>query len=142
MPLPPLPYHALKRIAVLIFVPFILLLSPETECLEALRGLGLPLRTLGTLLARDAAALALGSGGRDLGLLGLLGLCRRELLLLGLLDGLRARGGASLGALVALLLDDVERRTDNGTLGLHGAPGPLLGDFLFRESAVLLLRLL
>lgn len=130
----PLPSHALKRIAILIFVPFISFSFPKTERLEALRGLGLRTRTLGALLAGDTAGLALGGRGGHLGLIRLLGLRGGELLLLGLLDGRSARGGAGLGALATLLLDDVERGTNDGALGLHGAAGPLLGDFLLRES--------
>lgn len=133
----PLPSHALKRIAILIFVPFISFSFPETERLEALRGLGLGTRTLGALLARNTARLALGGRGGDLGLLRLLGLRGGELLLLGLLDSLGARGGAGLGALAPLLLDHVERGTDDGTLGLDSTAGPLLGDFLLRESVIL-----
>ena len=89
----------------------------------------LGLSTLGTLLADLSCGLALGGRG-VLGLLGLLGGGGGLLLLLALLDGGGAGGGAGLGALGALLLDHVEGGTDDGTLGLDGAAGSLLGDFL------------
>lgn len=85
--------------------------------------------TLGTLLA-DLGALALGGRGGELGLVGLLGGSGSSLLLLALLDGLGAGGGTSLGALRALLLDHIEGSTDDGTLGLDGAAGSLLGNLL------------
>lgn len=98
----------------------------------ALTGLGLDLGggTLGTLLALDLLGLAAGSASGGLGLLELpLGL-GGGLLLLALLDGGLAGGGASLGALGAALLDHVEGGTDDGTLVLDGAAGALLGDLL------------
>lgn len=110
--------------------------SKRTRRLEALARRGLGRGALGAHLARDAAGLALGGRGGELGLLGLLGLRGRELLLLGLLDGLGAGRGAGLGALGAPLLDHIERSTNDGALGLDGAAGPLLGDFLRRGSVL------
>lgn len=85
---------------------------------------------LGALLADLPGAL--GRRGGELGLLGLLGGGRGLLLLLALLDGLGAGGGAGLGADAALLLDHVEGGADDGSLGLDGAAGALLGDLLFK----------
>ena len=87
-------------------------------------------RALGALLALDALG-RLGSGG--LGLLGLLAALGGGLLLLGVLDGLLAGGGTGLGALVAALLDHIERGTDDTTLALDSTAGTLLGNFLFAE---------
>lgn len=99
-------------------------------------GLDLLLRALGALLADDVAArLALGGLAGVLGLLGLLLGGGGGLLLLALLDGGGAGGGAGLGALVALLLDHIEGSTNDGTLGLDGPPGALLGDLLQRGLA-------
>jgi hypothetical protein len=100
-------------------------------------GLDLGLRALGALLANDALSLALGGGGGALGLLVLLAGGSGGLLLLGLLDGLRAGSGASLRSHGAALLDDIERSTNDGTLGLDGAAGALLGNFLRNTLAVL-----
>lgn len=118
-------------------------INPLTELLhqdreiDILAGGGLDLGggALGALLADDAAGLALAGGG-VLGLLGLLGGVGLGLLVLGLLDGGGAGGGAGLGAHGALLLDHIEGGTDDGTLGLDGAAGALLGDLLRGESAI------
>lgn len=93
-------------------------------------GLDLLLGTPGTLLADDALGLALGGGGGLLGLLGLLGGRGLGLLLFALLDGLGTGGGTGLGAHGSLLLDHIERGTNDGTLGLDGAAGALLRGFL------------
>lgn len=93
-------------------------------------GRGLGSRTLGTLLALDPLGLALGGAGGGLGLLKLLLALGGGLLLLGGADGLLAGGGAGLGALSAALLDHIERSTNDGTLGLDGAAGTLLGNLL------------
>ena len=87
-------------------------------------------RALGALLADTPHSLALGGRGGVLGLLGLLGSLGGGLLLLALLDGLKAGGRADLGALRALLLNHVEGGTNDGTLGLDGAASALLGDLL------------
>lgn len=101
----------------------IIILSLTSIGLDLLGG------TLGTLLA-DLSALALGSLSGELGLLSLLGGGGRGLLVLAILDGLSSGGGASLGADVALLLDHIERCTDNASLGLDGSAGSLLGNLL------------
>lgn len=76
-----------------------------------------------------------GSGaGSGLGLLSLLLALRSGLLLLGVLDGLLASGGTSLGALASSLLDHIKGSTDDSTLGLDDTAGTLLGDFLFNPS--------
>lgn len=102
---------------------------PKRGTLTAL-GLDLDRRALGTLLAGNAASLALGSGSGALGLLSLLGRLLSLLLLLALLDGGQAGGAPGLGAHRAALLDHLKRGTDDGTLRLDGAAGALLGDFL------------
>lgn len=107
-------------------------MNPLSGC-----GLGLGGSTLSTLLANDPLGLALGGLGGVLRLLGLLGSSIGLLLLLGLLDGLETGGGAGLGAHGALLLDHIERGTDDGTLGLDGTAGSLLGGFLSDTLAVL-----
>ncbi len=57
------------------------------------------------------------------------------LLLLALLDGRETGSAAGLGAHGPALLDDLEGGTNDGTLGLDGAAGALLGSFLLRLSA-------
>ena len=89
-------------------------------------GSDLDVRTLSTLLGGDTA---LGVGG-VLGLLSLLGGLRLLLLGLGLLDGGETGGRAGLGAHGAALLDHIEGSTDDGTLGLDGTAGALLGNLL------------
>ena len=93
-------------------------------------GLDLGGGALGALLGLDLGGLATGTGGGALGLLSLLGRLGSSLLLLALLDGGLAGGGAGFGALGAALLDHVERGTDDGTLLLDGAAGALLGNLL------------
>lgn len=97
-----------------------------------LTGLGLDLgsRALGTLLADLSDSLALGGLGSELSLLRLLGSSVGLLLLLALLDGLGTGSRAGLGSDVALLLDHVERSTNNASLGLDSAAGSLLGNLL------------
>lgn len=73
----------------------------------------------------------LGGTGGGLGLVSLLSALGSGLLLLGLLDGVLASGGTGLGALVAALLDHIERGTDDGTLGLNDTARALLSNFLF-----------
>lgn len=90
----------------------------------------LGLRTLGTHLADVADGLALGRNGGVLGLLSLLSSLGGLLLLLVLLDGLRAGGGTGLGAHVTALLDHIEGSTNDGTLGLDVTASALLGDLL------------
>lgn len=107
-----------------------------TVCLAS-SGSDLLLSTLGTLLAHVSLGLALGGGGSALGLVGLLGGLNSSLLLLVGLDGLGASGRPGLGAHGAALLDDLERGTNDGTLGLDGAAGALLGNFLQRGSVTL-----
>lgn len=104
--------------------------SPANHILAA-RGLGLGGSALGALLALDALGLATGTGGGGLGLLSLLLAVAGGLLVLGVLDGLLAGGGAGLGALVAALLDHIERGTDDGALVLDGTAGTLLGNLLY-----------
>jgi hypothetical protein len=79
-------------------------------------------------------ALAGRGAGGVLSLLGLLLALSSGLLLLGVLDGLLAGGGTSLGALASSLLDHIERSTDDGTLGLDDTASTLLGDFLWFNS--------
>lgn len=86
--------------------------------------------TLCTLLADLASGLALGGLGGGLSLVGLLGGGGGLLLLLGVLDGGGAGGVAGLRALSAALLDHIEGGTNDGTLGLDGSAGALLGNFL------------
>lgn len=93
-------------------------------------GLDLGLCALGALLSDDAAGLALGGASSLLGLLGLLGGLGGSLLLLAVLDGLQTGGRADLGTDRSLLLDHIERGTDDSTLGLDSAAGSLLGGFL------------
>lgn len=100
-------------------------------------GSDLLLSTLGTLLAHVSLGLALGGGGSALGLLSLLGGLSSSLLLLVGLDGLGASGRSGLGAHRAALLDDLEGGTNDGTLGLDGAAGALLGNFLQRGSVTM-----
>jgi hypothetical protein len=88
--------------------------------------------TLGTLLADLGGVASCGRGG-VLGLLSLLLRLGGGLLLLALLDGSGAGGGAGLGTLAAALLDYIERGTDDGTLVLDCAAGTLLGDFLLER---------
>jgi hypothetical protein len=107
-----------------------------TVCLAS-SGSDLLLSTLGTLLAHVSLGLALGGGGSVLGLLSLLGGLGSSLLLLVGLDGLSASGRSGLGAHGAALLDDLEGGTNDGTLGLDGAAGALLGNFLQRGSVML-----
>jgi hypothetical protein len=105
-------------------------LFPPTSSLTGL-GSNLDRRTLSTLLAGDATtSLALGGRGGELGLLSLLGSSGGLLLVLALLDGGEAGGGTGLGAHRATLLDHIEGSTNDSTLGLDGAAGALLGDFL------------
>jgi hypothetical protein len=112
---------------------------PHSSSIPNLTGLGLDLgsRALGTLLADLSDSLALGGLGSELSLLGLLGSSLSLLLLLALLDGLGAGSGAGLGSDVALLLDHVERSTDDTTLSLDSAAGSLLGNLLRDTLAVL-----
>lgn len=94
------------------------------------RRLDLGRGALRTLLASDSTGLApCGTSGR-LRLLGLLLGLGGGLLLLALLDGSGAGGGAGLRAHGAALFDHVEGGADDGTLVLDGAAGALLGDFL------------
>jgi hypothetical protein len=88
-------------------------------------------RFLSTLLT-TLLSTTLGGTGGGLGLLSLLSALGSGLLLLSLLDGLLAGGSTGLGALVAALLDHIERGTDDGTLGLHDTASALLGNFLFK----------
>jgi hypothetical protein len=81
--------------------------------------------------------LALATSGSQLRLLSLLGGLSLGLLLLALLDSGGASGGTGLGALGALLLDHIERSTNDATLLLNGTAGALLGDFLRDTLAVL-----
>ena len=81
-----------------------------------------------------SSGLTLRSAGRALGLLGLLDALCSSLLLLTLLDGLRASGRACLRAHRAALLDHIERSTDNGTLGLDLATTAGLGLLLVQKS--------
>lgn len=99
-------------------------------------GSDLLLSTLGTLLAHISLGLDLGGEGSVLGLLGLLDSLNSSLLLLFGLDGLGAGGRSGLGAHGAALLDDLEGGTNDGTLGLDGAAGALLGNFLQRGSVI------
>lgn len=101
-------------------------------------GSDLLLSALGTLLAHVALLLGLGGGSSVLGLLGLLGGLGSSLLLLVGLDGLSAGGRSGLGAHGTALLDDLEGGTNDGTLGLDGAAGALLGNFLQRGSVITL----
>lgn len=87
-------------------------------------------RFLSTLLT-TLLSTTLGGTGGGLGLVSLLSALGSGLLLLGLLDSVLASGGTGLGALVAALLDHIERGTDNGTLGLHDTASALLSNFLF-----------
>jgi hypothetical protein len=100
-------------------------------------GLNLGLCALGSLLAYDALGLALGGSGGALGLLRLLLGSSRLLLLLALLDGLGASGRSGLGAHGSLLLDHIERGTDDGSLRLDCSAGSLLGHLLRDTLAVL-----
>lgn len=95
------------------------------------RSLDLLWRTLCSLLACHSSGLSLCCGGCELRLLGLLGACGSSLLLLALLDSSSACGRPGLRAHAPSLLDNVERGTDDGTLGLDCAAGSLLGYFLF-----------
>lgn len=105
-------------------------------------GLDLGSGALCTLLADDAStSLALAGSTSVLGLVGLLGSSFGLLLLLALLNGCETGGGASLGAHGALLLDHIERGTNDGTLGLDSAAGPLLGGFLYGKACQLTLVL-
>lgn len=105
---------------------------PPSKSIPNLTALGLNLggRALGTLLADLSDSLALGGLGSELSLLGLLGSSIGLLLLLALLDGLGSGSGTGLGSDVALLLDHVERSTNDASLGLDGAAGSLLGNLL------------
>jgi hypothetical protein len=91
-------------------------------------GLDLRSGSLSTLLGN---LLSTGSTGSVLGLLGLLLALSLSLLLLTLLDGLGTGGLAGLGTEGTLLLDHVKGKTNDGTLGLDGAAGALLGDLLW-----------
>lgn len=83
--------------------------------------------SLGSLLAD---LLAPGSTGSGLCLLGLLLALGSSLLLLSGLDGGSTVGPADIGVEGTLLLDDVQRGTDDGTLVLDGLAASLLGNFL------------
>lgn len=91
--------------------------------------------TLGSLLG-NLGGLSTGGTGSRLGLLCLLLALGLGLLLLALLDGGGTGGLAGLGADGALLLDHVKGETNDGTLGLDGAAGALLGDLLWWGSAI------
>lgn len=123
--------HSSRSHSPLVLCPYPHYKSPTLALALALTGLGLDLglSTASSLLADDTLGLALGSSGA-LGLIGLLGGGSGGLLLLGLLDGCGAGGVTSLGSHRSLLLDHIERGTDDGTLGLDGAARALLGDFL------------
>lgn len=101
--------------------------SRTTKCLTS-ASLDLRRSTLGTLLGHLDTTTA--SGGRVLGLLGLLLALSLGLLLLAGLDGLLAGGGAGSRGGGALGLDHIEGSTDDSTLGLDGAACALLGDLL------------
>lgn len=101
---------------------------------NCLTGLGLDLggNTLRSLL-RHLRLTAAGAGS-GLGLLRLLLALRLGLLLLAGLDGLVAGSLAGLRAQRSALLDHIERSTNDGTLGLDGAAGTLLGNLLWWAS--------
>lgn len=90
--------------------------------------LDLLLRSLGTLLANLSSTL--GVLGSELSLLSLLSSGSSLLLLLALLDGLGSGGGTSLGSDGSTLLNHIEGGTDDGSLGLDGSAGSLLGNLL------------
>ena len=90
--------------------------------------------TLSTLLALNSSSLSLGTGSSGLSLLGLLCALGGSALVLTLLDCGLAGGGTSLWSLGSSLLDDVEGSTNDGTLGLDGTAGTLLGNLLYTRK--------
>lgn len=86
--------------------------------------------TFCSLLACDSTGLSLGGAGCGLCFLSLLQTLSCGFLLLALLDGGCAGGVTGFGALGTTLFDYIERGTDDSTLGLDGAAGSLLGNFL------------
>jgi len=92
--------------------------------------------TLRTLL-RYLGCVSTGGGSRRLGLLRLLLALGGGPLLLALLDGLVTSSLAGFGTESTLLFDHIEGGTNDGTLGLDGTAGSLLGDFL-RDTLLVL----
>lgn len=104
-------------------------------------GLDLGGRALGTLLAHDTSSLTLGCLAGALGLLSLLSGLGSSLLLFALLDGLLAGSRARLRAHRSSLLNHIEGSTNDGTLGLDGSAGSLLGSLLYWVLATIFFHL-